>query len=352
MKKFVIFISLFLFFSTNVFAEFMKAEVIKIEGEGAEIVAENQQNYQDLSLKILSGSQSGKIVNMRHGGDYNLLDSQKVKEGQKVVVNYDGVENYFISDPYRIPGIIGILIIFVILILIFAGLNGATSLLGLVFSILVLMFFIVPRIVAGDNPLIISIIGAIAISCISIYLAHGFNKRTSIALAGTIITAVLAIFLALLFVYITKLFGMGTEEAFSLQLGPLQNVNMRGLLLGGIIIGTLGVLDDITTAQAAAVDEIKKANPKLGISELYRRGLSVGKEHIVALVNTLVLAYAGAGMPLFLLFAIDKSLPLWVVVNNEFLAEEIVRTFVGSSALVFAVPITTFLAAYYYGKKS
>jgi uncharacterized membrane protein len=119
-------------------------------------------------------------------------------------------------------------------------------------------------------------------------------------------------------------------------------------LLGGIIIGALGVLDDITTGQVAAVEEIHSANPKLPFKELYVRGISVGQEHIASLVNTLVLAYVGASFPLFLLLTINNEVPLWVRFNNEGIAEEVVRTLVGSTALIFAVPIATFLAAFFY----
>jgi uncharacterized membrane protein len=151
--------------------------------------------------------------------------------------------------------------------------------------------------------------------------------------------------MAIIFVAIGKLFGLGSEEAIYLQLVPLEQLNLQGLLLGGIILGALGVLDDITTAQSAAVDELRKANPALGARELYRRGLSVGTEHITSLVNTLFLAYAGASLPLFILFTIYNDMPLWVTLNSEFIAEEIVRTVVGSVALILAVPITTAAAA-------
>ena len=134
-----------------------------------------------------------------------------------------------------------------------------------------------------------------------------------------------------------------------MQSGISNNINLRGLLLGGIIIGVLGILDDITTAQAAATEEIFKANRRLGFSELYSRAFSVGREHITSLVNTLVLAYAGASLPLFLLFTLHIQ-PWWVTLNSETIAEEIVRTLVGSMTLTLAVPITTGLAAYYYTK--
>ncbi len=149
----------------------------------------------------------------------------------------------------------------------------------------------------------------------------------------------------------THLFGMGSEESLFI-LGDLPGISLKGLLLGGIMLGLLGVLDDITTAQSAVVDELKQANQSLSFSELYRRGLSVGREHIASLINTLFLAYAGASLPLFLLFSLNQGQELWMIFNNEMIAEEIVRTLVGSTGLILAVPITTALAAYVFQKRS
>jgi uncharacterized membrane protein len=122
-------------------------------------------------------------------------------------------------------------------------------------------------------------------------------------------------------------------------------VNLQGLLLGGILLGALGILDDIAIAQVSVIFQLKEVNNKLSFKELYERGLKVGKDHVASLVNTLVLAYAGANLPLFLLFTINRDIPLWVTLNNEIIAEEVVRTLVGSMGLVLAVPITTLLAA-------
>jgi uncharacterized membrane protein len=188
------------------------------------------------------------------------------------------------------------------------------------------------------------------IAVISLYLAHGFSKRTSIAVASTVIAIVVSALLAILFVDLTKIAGLGSEEALYLQVANLGKINLKGLLLGGIIIGSLGVLDDITTAQTATVEEISAANNKLDFAELYRRGTSVGREHILSLINTLVLAYAGSSFPLFILIVRNTTEPLWVVLNSEPIVEEIVRTIVGSATLMFAVPISTVLAAYFYSR--
>ena len=140
-----------------------------------------------------------------------------------------------------------------------------------------------------------------------------------------------------------------SEEAFFLQATPEKIFNLRGILLAGIIIGTLGVLDDITTAQAAVVEELHKAQTSFNMRELFTRASSVGREHIISLVNTLVLAYTGASLPLLLLFEIYER-PVWLVLNSEIIIEEIVRMLVGSTALILAVPLTTGLAAWYYGR--
>ena len=212
------------------------------------------------------------------------------------------------------------------------------------------MFFIVPRIVHGSNPFFISVIGAFFIVTVSILLGHGWNRRMIVASVGTFITLLLSVVLAYVSIKFTRLFGMGSEDAQFLLSSPLGAVDLRGVLMAGILIGTLGVLDDVTTAQSAAVEEIHEANKSLTVKELYKRGMSVGKEHIIAVVNTLVLAYAGASLPVLLLLSIYVQ-PLWVTLSSEMIVEEIVRTLSGSISLIMAVPITTYLAAIVVGAK-
>ena len=269
--------------------------------------------------------------------------------GNKIVIETiegeAGDVRYFIREPYRYAKVLWFLVAFFILGVILGGKKGFSSMLGLVLSIAILMFFVVPQIVAGYSPLLISIIGCIAIAICSIYLAHGFNRRTTIAVVSTIITLVVAIILAVFITSWLQLLGLGTEEAMFVMTGPLSHVNLRGLLLGGMIIGTLGILDDITTAQTAAIDELSKANHSFDFKELYQRGMSIGQEHIASLINSLALAYAGASLPLFLLFFTERNLPWWLIVNSEFITEEITRTLIGSTALLLAVPIATFFAA-------
>lgn len=306
------------------------------------------QISQEATVILTNGPEKNKELTIAF---HATGENQKLAIGETVVINKTrGLQGdtYYISDRYRMPAAITISLIFFALVVVFGKKKGLSSILGLVVSIFVLIQFIVPRILAGNNPLLISLIGAVLIALTSLYLAHGFTRRTTIALASTLITLVIAVLFALGFVSLAHLYGGGSEEAFYLQTLPIGSIDLRGLLLGGIIIGVLGVLDDVTTAQVAAVDEIRKANPKVSFQQLYRSGISVGREHIASLVNTLVLAYVGASFPLFLLFSVNKDIqPLWVTVNSELIIEEVVRTLVGSTALVFAVPISTFLATYF-----
>lgn len=333
--------------------EYFRARVIEVLEDGERELMDERQPFQRLKLKIISGREKGTEIEAEYGDLFTITENQKLRAGDAVVLSkFMGPEglSYFVTDQYRLSPILIISIFFFALAVLFGRLKGFTSILGLALSLTILVKFIVPKIVDGESPLLISLAGAFVIAFLSLYLAHGFNRRTSIALLGTLITLGIAAGLSIIFVSAAKLFGTGTEEAYYLGTTQLAGINLRGLLLGGIIIGALGVLDDITTGQAAAVHEIHNANPSLSFLELYRRGISVGKEHIASLVNTLVLAYAGAAFPLFLLFYIQKETPFWVVLNGEFLAEEIIRTLVGSSALIFAVPITTLLAAWFLAK--
>jgi uncharacterized membrane protein len=334
--------------------EFYLAEVLSVNEEGIDPNIGIEQKYQLITVQIKSGELAGETFEMKNTITAIPTETQTVKAGEEVVlikVNAVNGPEFYISEKYRLSSIIVIFVIFFALTFLLGGFKGLTSILGLAFSILVLTGYIVPRIIAGDNPLVVSLSGSIIIACVSLFLAHGFNKRTTVALVSTLITIVIAVFLAIVFVNGSNLYGTGSEEALYLKIGRLETISLQGLLLGGIIIGVLGVLDDVTTAQTAAVDEISKADPTLGVWQLYKRGISVGEEHIASLVNTLVLAYTGSAMPLLLLFSTNENIPIWVTLNTEIVAEELIRTLVGSTALIFAVPIATLLAAYIFAKR-
>jgi uncharacterized membrane protein len=179
---------------------------------------------------------------------------------------------------------------------------------------------------------------------LALYLAHGLNAATTVAVLGTLASLLLTALLSVIFVGVSSFTGSGSEEAVFLQISQ-QQVNLEGLLLASIIIGTLGVLDDVTVTQASAVWELHRANPAYGIKKLYQAGIRIGRDHIASTVNTLVLAYAGASLPLLVLFTVANR-SFTDVVTSELMAEEVVRTLVGSIGLVASVPLTTGLAAF------
>lgn len=336
--------------------QFYRAEVIEVVSEDEVDAGSNTITTQILKVRFVNGDLEGKEQEIANDGIFTFNGGEPLKVGSKVLVyvtSASGSSEFYIADTYRVPALGWMVLSFLVLAVVLSRWKGVASIFGLGISILVIVKFVVPQIIDGKNPLLMSMIGALVIALFSIYLAHGLNRRTTIALISTLLTLGIASGLAILFVKAGKLFGLGSEEAFYIQqLGSLADLNLQGLLLGGIILGALGVLDDITTAQTAAVYEIKRANSALTVRELYNRGISVGREHISSLVNTLFLAYAGASLPLFLFFTVGGSTqPLWVTLNSEFIAEEVVRTLVGSIALMLAVPITTFLAANYFGNR-
>lgn len=335
---------------------YYRAKVLKILEDGMQEVDGQIQEHQKLQLEILNSDKKGEQITIDHGGSFAITAYQKVVEGETVILAHPprtpgSVRDvYYILDKFRLPALGWMTLIFFALAIFFGGRRGLTAIFGLIFSILVIFYFVIPRILNGGEPLMICLLGSLAIIFISLYLSHGFNKRTSIAVLSSVLSLALAVGVDWLFVHFAKLSGAGTEEAFYLQFDNFA-VNLRGVLLGGIILGVLGVLDDVTTGQAAAVEEIHLANPGRSFGDLYKRGISVGREHISSLVNTLVLAYVGASFPLFLLYNSQKFQPLWIILNSNFMAEEIVRTLVGSATLVVAVPLTTFLAATFYSNK-
>ncbi len=334
---------------------------IYARGRVLEIIEDNPSTDSPLDdaqqvvlVEVIGGADEGQVLTITYTFSGTNYRHYHLQVGDKVVlanVKDARGDNYYILDHYRLSAVVIYILVFAAAALIFGRARGAGSLLGLAASLVILMLYVVPRIIAGDNPLITSFIGSCAIAIVSILLAHGFKRRTYVALAATLMALVAAFLLAIIAATFADLAGTGTEEAIYLQFSYLSTLDLRGLLLGGIVIGALGVLDDVTTAQVAAVEEIGLANPVLGVTELYRRGISVGREHIAALVNTLILAYTGASFPLFLLFALPDHPPLWIILNNENIVEEILRALVGGTALMLAVPIATALAAAVFGSQ-
>jgi len=227
---------------------------------------------------------------------------------------------------------------------------GSDIFLGMAFSFLVIFRVILPAIIEGQDPVWAAIGGAVLIIPASFYLSHGFNRKTNAAIFGTIVSLMVIGWLSKWLIEMGNFTGLASEEAGFLLIESGGGVDMKGILLAGIIIAALGVLDDVTVSQAAIVTELKETDKSLKVRELYKKAMRVGHDHITSMINTLVLVYAGAAMPLLLLF-VSGGLSFSEVINYEMVAEEVIRTLVGSIGLVLAVPITTIIAAVMVKKK-
>ncbi|MFF2958193.1 YibE/F family protein [Streptomyces sp. NPDC057963] len=272
---------------------------------------------------------------------------RQLRKGQGVVVAYapDAPHDlqYSVTDVNRKFPMTLLAGIFALVVVTVGRMRGVMALIALAVSFAVLTLFILPAILQGSNPLLVAVIGASAIMLTALYMCHGLTARTSVAVIGTLISLLLIGLLGSLFIGWASLTG-NTDDSTGLIHGLYPHIDMSGLLLAGVIIGSLGVLDDVTVTQTSAVWELHQANPTMGARGLYRAAIRIGRDHIASVVNTLVLAYAGAALPLLLLFSIAQS-SVGTVANSELVAEEIVRTLVGSIGLVASVPVTTVLAA-------
>lgn len=267
-------------------------------------------------------------------GDVLIMEAQMM----------NGEYRFIIADLSRRPILIWLLILFTIVALAVGGMATLRSVFGMGLSIILLFAVLLPQIMAGHSPLLVSVVGSFVIMTVTFLVTHGWNAKMWSALVGTAFSLAVTAVLAMLFTQWGRIFGLGDENVgFLLQTFP--NLDTRGLLLAGIIIGTLGTLDDVTISQASSVFELKSANPSLTMRQLYQGAMRIGRDHIAGAVNTLVLAYAGASLSLLLLIATNAGQESWLtLISRESFASEIVRTFVGSLGLLAAIPATNYIA--------
>lgn len=252
------------------------------------------------------------------------------------------LDQYSFSDFQRTTPLVWLALAFALLVLLAGRLQGARALVGLLGSLSMLVFFVVPAILGGRSPLQVAIFGAFGVMLLTIPLAHGANVKSLAACLGTAFSLGLTLGLADVFTRLSHLSGLTSDEAIYLH--STSGVSLRGLLLAGMVIGALGVLGDTTVTQASTVLALRRANPALRAGELFTHATSVGRDHIAATVNTLVLAYAGAALPILLIFNAAGT-SFHSALNSEAVAEQVIATLVGSIGLIAAVPITTGLAA-------
>jgi len=289
-------------------------------------------------VQLQLGATGGLDPNLDPGDDIRVAEAPEPPPGAPAVAG----SAYSLYDFQRGTPMLVLALIFVAVVLLFARLRGALSLLGLGASLALVLVFVVPAILDDKPPLAVAVVGSLAVALITIPLAHGWGPKSLAAVLGTAGSLLLTALLALIFTEATHLTGFSSEEAAFLQVSG-ADLSLDGLLLAGMVIGALGVLDDVTVSQASTVMALRRAAPELGFRELFSRALRVGRDHVSATVNTLVLAYVGASLPVLLVFS-SADLGLGETLNLELVAKEIVATLVGSIGLIAAVPVTTALA--------
>ncbi|MGX5655704.1 YibE/F family protein [Geodermatophilus nigrescens] len=297
-------------------------------------------------VEVLDGEGTGEYQQVDLAAD---VVANGIGEGDTVVLTRDagaeGSPAYQFFDFERTTPMLVLGVAFAVVVAAVARLRGVAALVGLAFAFLVLLQFVMPGLLSGDSPTLVSLVGSAAIMFVVLYLAHGLSARTTTALIGTLFGLALVTGLGALAVGVARLTGLTSEETVQLQTFD-AGLSFSGLVIAGTVVAGLGVLNDVTITQASAIWQLHEVDPAMGSRELYRRGMAVGRDHIASTVYTIVFAYAGAALPLLLLFTV-YSQPAGVILTSSAMAEEVVRTLVGAIALVLAVPVTTAVGAFF-----
>ena len=329
-------------------ADTVTATVNAIIEEGIITLGEVDQPYQIVEVTVTDGPNAGERFVIDYGTRQIRTDMIPLREGDKIMVTIsrlpDGSVSAHFTDFYRGRSLLYLFFTFIAFSILVSGWKGVRSIIGIGLSLVVIIIIILPGIQQGRDPLLTSILGSFFFVSYSLYIIYGWNMKTHAAVIGSLLALVITGVLAYFFVNQTRLTGYGDENMFYISQLTQNTLNVRHLLLAGILIGTLGVLDDLVISQSSAVFELYRNNPGQDFRKLYRSAMNIGQDHIAATVNTLVLAYAGAALPMLLLFSVG-GVDYGLAINLEFIAEEIVRTLVGSLGLFASVPITTALAA-------
>jgi uncharacterized membrane protein len=334
-----------------------RAEVVAVVQGGCELVVGRE--CRRLRVELETGPDAGRRHNVtlaqdEFTPDVDVGDEIRVQNtfgagidpGLKLKLPEGGVgEDVYVFVEFERRAPLALLAVgFALLVVLFGRLRGAFSLVGLVVALALVIEFVVPAMLDGEPPLAVALVGALAVMLITIPLTHGAGVKSVAAMLGAAAALLLTALLAVVFVEVVHLTGLSSEEATLLRGATGGELSPEGLLLAGMVIGALGVLDDVTVSQASTVMALRRANPAQRVRELYAGALSVGRDHLGAAVNTLVLAYAGAALPVLLVFS-TQGTGFGAAINRENVAEEVVAMLVGSIGLIAAVPLTTALAA-------
>ena len=299
--------------------------------------------------ELSGGPDEGKVVGFSTGEstadpEFAVGDRVRLSRNEAIEGAPPGGDPYSFSDYDRRGPMIWLLLAFAVVVILAGRLRGILSLIGLGASLAVIAAFIVPAILDGSSPLAVALVGSLAVMFATMGLAHGVGPKSVAAALGTSASLLLTAGLAVLFTELANITGFSSEEATFLQ-GVGGDLSLEGLVLAGMVIAALGVLDDLTISQASAVLALRRADPTQPLRQLYRAGVGIGRDHVAATVNTLVLAYVGASLPILLIFSVGGT-PFADAINREAVSVQIIGTLVGSIGLIAAVPLTTVIATW------
>jgi uncharacterized membrane protein len=310
---------------------------------------DTSQRCEKIKFHLNQGPDAGETRTIEFS---DTVSAPNVSPGDKVVLNHIAHAargfDYSYNDRQRRSTLLWLAVLFAVAVIALGRWRGVAALVALGASIALILVFILPSMLEGNNPQLVAIVGASAVAFVALYVSYGFRPMTTVALLGTLSALALTVLLATLFTDLAHFTGAQNEDALLVSLGT-SHIDLKNLVLAGMVLGALGALNDITVTQASAVGELRAHRPDLRRRELYRSGLTVGRDHISSTVNTLALAYAGASLPLLMLFTLSAQ-SLGTVANGEVVAVEIVATLVGSIGLVAAVPVSTALAVLVAGE--
>lgn len=276
----------------------------------------------------------------------------KVRAGDRIIVSYTeqapAGQQYAFQDFDRGRPLLTLTILFAVGVLALSRWRGIGALASLAYSLVLIAVFTLPAIMEGSAPLPVAVATAAAIMLVTLYLSHGFSVRSTVAMLGTLVSLLVIGGIGWVFTSVGHFTGL-VDEGSQYISGIAAQVDLRGLLLAGLVIGALGVLDDVTVTQTWAVWELADVDPDASVRSLFVRAMRIGRSHVASTVNTLVLAYVGATLPLMLVFS-ALSLPFGIAVSQEVVAQEVVRGLVGGLGIVAAVPVTTAIAALVAGR--
>lgn len=318
------------------------------EGKVIEILSEKNVEKTDIAYigaskiqtLLVEGDIDGTVKKISLENSLTML-----KKGDRVFFQKPvSGKKFIMAEVSRTRGLVWLSVFFVALVLVVSGRKGFRALVGLLFTFAVIISFLVPRILAGQNSIAVSLAAAVFVLIGTLYVTYGWNKKSFSALVGITVALLFASLLAQWTISELRFTGFGSEEAAFLNQETGDRVNIIALLISGIIIAAIGILDDIAITQASTVFTLASTKTSLTRWEIFRKAMAVGKDHISAVINTLILAYTGAALPLVLLLSIGNNVHVGYTASLEIVAEEIVRTLVSSSGLVLAVPITTLVA--------